>query len=136
MVFVRLERRLPTGGQAQLCVANLHADSGPRSELEIRRAAQCAAEWSGGAPLLLGGDFNARPRSSAVFDRLAGEFALHGPTADDSIDHVLARYLDLVEPPRRWPARKRDVEVAAPHGTRLIRLSDHAPVEASFGFPP
>jgi endonuclease/exonuclease/phosphatase family metal-dependent hydrolase len=135
------------GHEAEVCVANLHASTGPpeQTEREARRAARVAVEWAGGRPLVLGGDFNARPSSSpALFDDLAREFELTGRTAPDAIDHLLARRLNMVDPALAWPAERRELEVtegAGKHGLRLagkrrLRLSDHAPVEARFRLPP
>jgi endonuclease/exonuclease/phosphatase family metal-dependent hydrolase len=128
MCFARL--RAPSG--AELCVANIHADSGARNERELRRAAAQAVAWADGAPLVMGGDFNRRPRASPLFEALEREFGLAPATAPDAIDHLLARGLEVVRSPARWPETRRELEVAHLGGTRRIRLSDHAPVEATF----
>jgi endonuclease/exonuclease/phosphatase family metal-dependent hydrolase len=128
-----LERRAMafTRTASGLCVANLHA-SAHRPELaaeDVLRAATAAAEWAGGAPLLFGGDFNLRPSESpAVFAELRERFGLAPPTAPNAIDHLLSRDLEIVERPRRWPADRREVR----HDGLALRLSDHAPVEATF----
>jgi len=130
MSFARVEE-----GGAQICVANLHASTGPpaQTERELRRAARTAAAWAGGAPLVLGGDFNLRPRSSPrLFEELEQELALAPPTAPDAIDHVLVRALEIVSAPEGWPAARREREIAWRGGKRRLRLSDHAPVEATF----
>ncbi len=59
MIWTRVE--LPEG---RVCVANLHASAGlPRAAAdELMRAAGQALEWAAGDPLVLGGDFNLRPR--------------------------------------------------------------------------
>ena len=117
--------RLGTG----LCVANLHASGPDRlAEQEVAEGADRAVEWSGGAPLLFGGDLNLRPADTDLFDRLDRRHGLHPPTAPDSIDHLLARGLDRAEPPSPWPPEAREVRVS---GLR-VRLSDHAPVAAEF----
>ena len=51
------------------------------------------------------------------------------PTGPRAIDHLLARGLEVVEPPRRLPPAERELSDAS--GLR-IRLSDHAPVAARF----
>jgi endonuclease/exonuclease/phosphatase family metal-dependent hydrolase len=109
------------------CVANIHA-SGPDelAEPEVLHAASRAVEWSHGAPLLLGGDLNLRPADSPVFDELDRRHGLRAPTAPASIDHLLARGLDEVQPPRAWPPERRELR----EGGLRLRLSDHAPVEA------
>ena len=119
--------------EAGICVANLQASTGPpnraRAEAELRLAAERCLDWAGDAPLIFGGDLNVRPRDSEIYDELAERFGLTGPTAPDSLDHLLTHGLAAVEPPTPWPAERR--EVTLPDGLRL-RLSDHAPVEATF----
>jgi endonuclease/exonuclease/phosphatase family metal-dependent hydrolase len=115
-----------------ICVANLHASNARPIEArttEVLTAAKRAVAWAGDAPLLFGGDLNLRPdRAPDAFAALAGEHGLRGVTADDAIDHLLARGLEPVEPPAAWPAERREV---IEDGLR-IRLSDHAPVSATF----
>jgi endonuclease/exonuclease/phosphatase family metal-dependent hydrolase len=122
-----------TRTEAGLCIANLHASTGPANralaEDELRLAAERSLDWASSSPLILGGDLNIRPRDSAIFDELAERFGLASPTAPDSLDHLLAHGLAPVEPPGPWPPERR--EVPASGGLR-IRLSDHAPVEATF----
>jgi endonuclease/exonuclease/phosphatase family metal-dependent hydrolase len=123
MAFTRLDHGL--------CVGNLHATvhNQPLAEQELRLAGETATGWAGDDPLILGGDFNFRPQQSDVFAELEERFGLAPSTAPDAIDHLLARGLEVVEPPRRWPAEEREV---AWDGLAL-RLSDHAPVEALLG---
>ena len=90
-------------------------------------------EWAGGDALVLGGDFNLRPRRDPEpFVLLRERFGLGEPTAPGAIDHLLARGLDVIERPRRLEPAER--ELTEPDGRR-IRLSDHAPVVARFGLP-
>jgi endonuclease/exonuclease/phosphatase family metal-dependent hydrolase len=122
MAFTRLS--------AGVCVANLHASTADALAVpELEAAARTAADWAGDDPLVFGGDLNVRPRGTGVYDRLASNFGLRAPTAPDAIDHLLARGLAILVPPRAWPDQKREV---TEDGLRL-RLSDHAPVEARFG---
>jgi endonuclease/exonuclease/phosphatase family metal-dependent hydrolase len=122
-----------TRTRAGLCVANLHASSGPdnraRAEDELRLAAERSLEWAAGAPLILGGDLNVRPRDSPIYEELAERFGLRDPTAVHSLDHLLVHGLEVVEPPEPWPPERR--EVAGPAGL-AIRLSDHDPTGATF----
>ena len=123
--------RLGHPGGASVCVANLHASAhnAARSAQELERAAAAALEWSGDDPLLLGGDFNTRPQEQPwIYEQLA-QRGFSGPTAADAIDHLLARGMGVVEPPRRLSPERR--EVAAP-GAARVRLSDHAVVVATF----
>lgn len=122
------------GEPGDLCVANLHASAGRAlqglAEQELLAAAREAIAWAGEAPLILGGDLNVRPCHSDVFERLA-ELGLAAPTAADSLDHLLARGLAVLEPSRTWPAERREVRA----DELAIRLADHAPVEAAFAVP-
>ena len=124
--------RLDLPGAGALCVANLHASAGMarKAAAEVVRAAEAAVEWSGADPLVFGGDLNLRPaRDPQPFAQLRERFDLGEPTAPGAIDHLLARGLRTVEPPRRLAPERREVE--GPDGLR-IRLSDHAPVVAAF----
>lgn len=114
-----------------VCVANLHAtnDWPKLAAQDVLEAARAACEWAGGSPLIFGGDLNLRPgRQPRVFERLRDEFGLAPPTAPDAIDHVLCRGLEVLEPPTRWPAERRELPLEG----RALRLSDHAPVQARF----
>jgi endonuclease/exonuclease/phosphatase family metal-dependent hydrolase len=123
-----------TRADSGVCVANLHATN-DRPELateDVRRAAEAACEWAGGAPLIFGGDLNLRPAEDpAVFDKLRERFDLAAPTAPRAIDHLLVRRLNVVTPPHPWPPQRRELQ----EGNRALRLSDHAPVEARFATP-
>jgi hypothetical protein len=135
MAFTRL--------RAGLCVANLHATN-DRPDLagpEVLRAAELAIAWSGDTPLLFGGDFNLRPAEQPhVFDQLRDRHRLKPPTAERAIDHILARDLEIVEAPAALPHPEitRDPGFRGPlalwrhEAGRRIRLSDHAPVGASY----
>jgi endonuclease/exonuclease/phosphatase family metal-dependent hydrolase len=124
MQWVRLEDGV--------CVANLHASAGrpDRAGAEVVRAGEAAVAWSGEEPLVLGGDFNLRPAvQPEPFAELRERFALGEPTAPRAIDHLLARGLEVAEPPRRLAPEQRELPDA---GGLRIRLSDHAPVAATF----
>jgi endonuclease/exonuclease/phosphatase family metal-dependent hydrolase len=112
-----------------VCVANLHASTADAAAgPELLRAADRALEWAAEEPVILGGDFNIRPdRAPDVFAGLRAR-GFGEPVAPDAIDHLLGRGLAVAEPAGRWPAERREVR-----GDGLaIRLSDHAPVEATF----
>ena len=130
MIWARLTR--PDG--RALCVANLHATAAGDHTLaahELLRVAELCVGWDPDAPLIVGGDLNLRPREHPwAFERLRAEYGLAPPTADDAVDHLLARRVDVVEPPRRLPAEARDLEL---RGGGRVRLSDHAVVAARFG---
>lgn len=123
--------RVATDGNAQICLANLHATNDrPRLATEdVLRAAAAAVEWAADAPLLFGGDLNLRPAEDAIaFERLESEFGLSGTTAPRAIDHLLVRGLEVVTAPSPWPGKRRE----RPHDNLRLRLSDHAPIEARF----
>jgi endonuclease/exonuclease/phosphatase family metal-dependent hydrolase len=121
MAFARL--------RSGLCVANLHGStSRSLAEADLRRAGGAAVAWAGESPLILGGDFNLRPSQTLVFEELAERFGLGAATGPDSIDHLLARGLRVVEGPTTWPPEAREL----PWDGLRLRLSDHAPVEARF----
>jgi endonuclease/exonuclease/phosphatase family metal-dependent hydrolase len=134
MALTRLAIGSATEPGARLCVANLHA-SANRADLaaeDVLRAADAAAGWAGDAPLLFGGDLNLQPADSGeLFAALRERFGLAPPTAPNAIDHLLARGLEVVERPRRWPAERRELR----RDGLALRLSDHAPVEATFALP-
>jgi endonuclease/exonuclease/phosphatase family metal-dependent hydrolase len=112
-----------------ICIANVHASTADAlATEELVRGAERAVEWSAGAPLVFGGDFNVRPERSGAFDELTARFGLSAPTEPAAIDHVLARGLDVIRPSLRWPPEARE----ATEDGLAIRLSDHAPVEAEF----
>ncbi len=116
-----------------LAVANTHLSvpSTGRGHAEVLEAAEHAVRFSGDGPLLFGGDLNLRPaREPQAFDDLRERHGLAPATAAGSIDHLLARELDVIAPPRALPPADR--EVSEPGGLRL-RLSDHAPVTGRFG---
>jgi endonuclease/exonuclease/phosphatase family metal-dependent hydrolase len=132
----RPERRAMalTGTDSGLCVANLHAtnDHPELAADDVLHAAGAAVEWAGERPLLFGGDLNLRPAETpAAFEQLASRFDLAGPTAAGAIDHLLVRGLETVEAPRSWPPEHREVRCEG----LALRLSDHAPVEATFAAP-
>ncbi len=114
-----------------LCVACVHASNvaAAQASEEVLAAAEQAADWAGDSPLLFGGDLNVRPATEPeTFAELERRFDLAPPTGPDAIDHLLARGLEAVAPPRRWLPEWREVT----DDGFAIRLSDHAPVEAVF----
>ena len=111
-----------------LCVANLHASTAdPQASAELRAAGERCLQWAEGAPVILGGDFNVRPRQSEVFTDLA-ELGFSSPADPDAIDHLLAAGMEVRDPAASWPAAGREVE----RDGLAIRLSDHAPIAAGF----
>lgn len=109
-----------------LCVANLHASTGERAGKDVIEAARRVTEWADGRPLVLGGDFNARPGSSDLFATLEREFGFSAATEPDAIDHLLVRGAGVLEPAASWSPERR--VVPDPETGLKIRLSDHSPV--------
>jgi endonuclease/exonuclease/phosphatase family metal-dependent hydrolase len=127
MLFCRIE--LPGG---HLCVANLHASAGDpaAADRDVLRAAGEAVSWAGADPLIFGGDLNLRPAERpAAFRSLEERYGLAPPSGPRSLDHLLARGLEVVEAPAPLAPEERELRVAEGR----IRLSDHAPVAAAFG---
>jgi endonuclease/exonuclease/phosphatase family metal-dependent hydrolase len=117
--------------ESGLCTANLHVSTKPSSaERELLEAAEQAVEFADPAPLIFGGDFNVRPRASAVFSQLDDRFGLAPPTAPDRLSHLLVRGLRVTEHPSALPPEARDV--TDPATAKLIRLADHNPVIGKF----
>jgi endonuclease/exonuclease/phosphatase family metal-dependent hydrolase len=110
----------------------MHLSAGPdRRPLaveELSLAADTASEWAGGDPLLLGGDLNIRPADSPVYDELGARHGLREITAPNALDHLLARGMKPIAPASAWLAERRELR----DEDGVIRLSDHAPVEATF----
>ena len=72
---------------------------------------------------------NVRPAEQPwIYEQLARE-GFSGPTADDAIDHLLALGATVGAPAERLPPERREVSAG---GTSRVRLSDHAPVVATF----
>jgi endonuclease/exonuclease/phosphatase family metal-dependent hydrolase len=130
---VALWARLGRPGGGELCVVCMHATAEgdhTRSARELLRVASLCVEWAPDVPLVLGGDMNLRPREHPwAFAELRDRFGLVGPTADDAVDHLLSRGLEVASPPRRLRPEEREVVWT---GGARVRLSDHAPVEARF----
>lgn len=129
MAFTRLE--------SGACIANLHASTAREAaESDVRLAAETAVGWADREPLIVGGDFNLRPsRSGPLFAELARRWQLQEPTGAEAIDHILARGAEIVDAPTAWEDERREVSdptAGDGHARLPIRLSDHAPVEASF----
>ena len=117
---LRLRRR-PERRVAQLarlsggvCVVNFHASSvRALAEDELRRLLAFAARWSGGEPLVLGGDLNLRSP-----ELIAAGF-VHAAARD--VDHVFARGMLPAGSAQR-------LDRSVPLATRRVELSDHVPL--------
>ena len=127
LIWARLVHR----EHGELTAATLHATvhDAPAAARDIERAAHAACAWSAELPLVLGGDFNIRTAElPATFERLRTELGLQG-ALERGVDHLLVRGLEPRTPPETLAAERR--EVSGTEG-RPIRLSDHAPVVATY----
>jgi hypothetical protein len=130
-------------GGAEVAVACLHCQNGPPAVVaaELERAAAFLAQAAPPPlPLIVAGDLNSRlddPRVVGVLERAGLAGARGGGAADRplGVDHILHRGLEVVAPPRRWAEAEREVTVPWRGGRRLVRLSDHDPVEAVYRLP-
>ena len=125
--------RVRLDNDRELCVANLHASAGACSPRRGRGGGtdrRRVGRWSGPGPtpLVFGGDLNLRPRDTSIYEQLERRLELTGPTAPDALDHLLVLGLAIVNPPAAWPPERREVRLRG----LAVRLSDHAPVEATF----
>ena len=114
-----------------LSIANLPAtnDQPDLAAEELRLAASTALRWAGDDPLIFAGDFNLRPAEQPeFFVELEREFGLSEPTSGSAIDHILVRGLKVIKPPQAVPAEARELS----EDGLSLRLSDHAPVCATF----
>jgi endonuclease/exonuclease/phosphatase family metal-dependent hydrolase len=112
---------------ATVVVANLHATSfsanGRVADVEVLEAAAFAiGTVEEGEPVVLAGDFNARPSSDSLEQLTGPAWGFRG--VGPGIDHVLVRGAES-SAATPWPPERRML-----HG-RL--LSDHAPVEVTVG---
>ncbi len=130
--------RLAHPEHGALTAATLHATAHEPAAAarDVERAARAACAWSAEMPLVFGGDLNLRMAELPdAFERLRTDLDLQGARTGRAIDHLLARGLQTRTAPEPLPAERR--EVRDPDG-RLVRLSDHAPVVATYdiGFAP
>jgi len=130
--------RLAHPEHAALTAATFHATAHDPAAAarDVERAARAACAWSAELPLVFGGDFNLRMAERPdAFERLEAELGLTGARPARAIDHLLVRGLHARSAPAPLPAERREVRDP---GGRLVRLSDHAPVVATYdiGSPP
>ncbi|MGH2925302.1 MAG: endonuclease/exonuclease/phosphatase family protein [Solirubrobacterales bacterium] len=113
-------------------VANLHSSGRlDRAGPDLRRAVEATLRLAGDGPILVGGDLNLRPGQTDLYDELAERLRLAAPTSPGSLDHLLVRGLEAIQPSRTWAPSEREI----PFDGLAIRLSDHAPVDARFDLP-
>ena len=118
-------------GGHRLAAANLHATSDDRAASARRWRPQPSAPWTGPATCRWCSAATSTCGRARTPERSSGGCASASACEADrpgSLDHVLGRGLEVV----RRPARL-DRDIPGPEGLRIRRLSDHAPVVASFG---
>jgi endonuclease/exonuclease/phosphatase family metal-dependent hydrolase len=128
LIWARLEH--PEHGV--LTAATLHATAHDPAAAarDVERAARAACAWSAELPLVFGGDFNLRMAELPdAYERLQRELGLGGARPGRAIDHVLVRGLETRSAPEPLAAVRRDVR---DRDGRYVRLSDHAPVVATY----
>jgi endonuclease/exonuclease/phosphatase family metal-dependent hydrolase len=128
LIWARLEHR----EHGPLTAATLHATAHDPAAAarDVERAARAACTWSAELPLVFGGDLNLRMTELPdAFERLHTDLGLGGARPGRAIDHLLIRGLDTHKAPEPLAAERR--EMRDPDG-RLVRLSDHAPVLATY----
>lgn len=111
----------------EFAVANVHADWAD-SRTQVEKAAHVLLRFARGAPALLAGDLNAGPRSPTIRTLIRRGWA--GESGNARVDYVFARGFDVELPATRWLPERRDLHVDG----RVVRLSDHDPVDAVVAF--
>jgi endonuclease/exonuclease/phosphatase family metal-dependent hydrolase len=112
----------------EFAVANVHAGwEGNLTQLE--RAGYVLEQFARGAPMVLAGDLNARPRSPGMRTLVARGW--HEDSDDMTVDHVLVKGAALDWPATRWKPERRNLSL---NGGLPLRLSDHDPVDAVVAF--
>jgi hypothetical protein len=119
--------RLCGPGGATVAVANMHltAHDSAQAGREALLAAEQAVAWAGEDPLIFGGDLNAPD----TFRELRERFGLGPEPEPKTIEGLLARKLEVVEPIRALPPEARELPGLS---ERRVRLSDHPPVMGCF----
>jgi endonuclease/exonuclease/phosphatase family metal-dependent hydrolase len=128
LIWVQLEH--PEHGP--LTAATLHATAHDPAAAarDVERAARAACTWSADVPLVFGGDLNLRMAELPdAFDRLQAELGLGGARPGRAIDHLLVRGVGPRTASEPLAAERREIRNA---DGRLVRLSDHAPVVATY----
>ena len=134
LIWVRLLH--PEHGELTAATLHATAHNPAAAARDVERAARAACAWSAALPLVFGGDLNLRMAElPQVFERLRVELGLRGARPGRAIDHLLVRGLEAGAAPEPLLPERREVP---DRDGRLIRLSDHAPVVATYdvGSPP
>ena len=92
----------------ELAVGNVHADHGG-APAQLEKAGFVLERFARGAPMILGGDMNARMHSAGLRS-LAGRGWVED-AGEVGIDHLLVRGAELEWPATRWLPQRRDVRL-------------------------
>lgn len=132
LVAVRLRHR----SGATLTVVSMHCHNSQVQELiaqEVRRVIPKVLErLPPDEPVLVAGDMNASGSTHAAIAALF-DLGLHESTVDQLVlDHVFHRNIEVIEAPHTIPTEVRDLPILWRGQQRLVRLSDHDLVEATY----
>lgn len=128
--------RLRGPGGRRLTVVSLHCHDAidPRViAAEVRRVVpRVTARVPAGEPLILAGDLNARGEDHPAIAALQELGFAEDGIARQGIDHVFHRDLEVVTPPSALARNVREHRIAWRDGTRIVVLSDHEILEATY----
>jgi len=125
--------RVRAADGADVAVASLHCHNARHPELVVRelaRAARALESLAAGTAMILAGDLNAGPGHPALAALAAQGWSGAPAPPGVTIDRVLARGLEVVEPERAIPPSEREALTRLRGRVRRVRLSDHDPVVA------
>ncbi len=130
--------RHPTG--RTLTVASVHCHDSLVWEViaeEVRRVLPRVLERvPPQEPVLVAGDLNAAGTAHPAIRELVSAGLAEATTGELGLDHIFHRGLEEVSAPAPLPRALRECRVAWRGRERLVLLSDHDPIEASYRFAP
>ncbi len=119
-----------------LTVASMHCHNSLVWELiarEVRRVVPKILERvPPDEPVVVAGDLNAAGREHPAIMALDALGLTEQTVQELVLDHIFHRHLDVVAPPRALDTGTRELPVTRKGRARLVLLSDHDPVEATY----